>query len=76
MRNFYFVNLNLRMTVERSKRRSYFLSLVFITKSSVLERNYYALSLIKPVLHLHNFYLNSGTRELTLKCKFKCHLNP
>ena len=32
MRNFYFVNLNLRMTVERSKRRSYFLSLVFITK--------------------------------------------
>ena len=25
-------NLNLKMTVERSKRRSYFLSLVFITK--------------------------------------------
>ena len=27
------MNFNLRMTVERSKRRSYFLSLVFITKS-------------------------------------------
>ena len=26
------MNLNLKMTVERSKRRSYFLSLVFITK--------------------------------------------
>ena len=26
------MNFNLRMTVERSKRRSYFLSLVFITK--------------------------------------------
>ena len=32
MRNFYFMNLNLKMTVERSKRRSYFLSLIFITK--------------------------------------------
>ena len=32
MRNFYSMNFNLRMTVERSKRRSYFLSLVFITK--------------------------------------------
>ena len=28
------MNLNLKMTVERSKRRSYFLSLVFITKCS------------------------------------------
>ena len=26
------MNLNLKMTVEQSKRRSYFLSLVFITK--------------------------------------------
>ena len=26
------MNLNLKMTVERSKRRSYFLSLIFITK--------------------------------------------
>ena len=26
------MNLNLKMAVERSKRRSYFLSLVFITK--------------------------------------------
>ena len=26
------MNSNLKMTVERSKRRSYFLSLVFITK--------------------------------------------
>ena len=26
------MNLNLKMTVERSKRRSHFLSLVFITK--------------------------------------------
>ena len=32
MRNFYSMIFNLRMTVERSKRRSYFLSLVFITK--------------------------------------------
>ena len=32
MRNFLYMNLNLKMTVERSKRRSYFLSLVFITK--------------------------------------------
>ena len=30
---FLFMNSNLKMTVERSKRRSYFLSLVFITKS-------------------------------------------
>ena len=28
------MNSNLKMTVERSKRRSYFLSLVFITKCS------------------------------------------
>ena len=27
------MNSNLKMTVERSKRRSYFLSLVFITRS-------------------------------------------
>ena len=27
-----FLSMNLKMTVERSKRRSYFLSLVFITK--------------------------------------------
>ena len=30
MRNFLSTNLNLKITVERSKRRSYFLSLVFI----------------------------------------------
>ena len=30
------MNLNLKMTVERSKRCSYFLSLVFITKNSTL----------------------------------------
>ena len=29
------MNSNLKMTVERSKRRSYFLSLVFITKSAI-----------------------------------------
>ena len=32
MRILYSMNFNLRMTVERSKRRSYFLSLAFITK--------------------------------------------
>ena len=32
MRNFLSMNFNLKMTVERSKRFSYFLSLVFITK--------------------------------------------
>ena len=32
MRILYSMNLNLRMTLERSKRRSYFLSLAFITK--------------------------------------------
>ena len=40
MRNFLSMNLNLKMIVERSKCRSYFLSFVFITKyytiSSVL----------------------------------------
>ena len=37
------MNLNLKMTVERSKRRSYFLSLVFITKAFllILEINVY-----------------------------------
>ena len=32
MRNFLSMNFNLKMTVERSKRFSYFLSLIFITK--------------------------------------------
>ena len=31
------MNLNLKMTVERSKRRSQFLSLVFITKKELRE---------------------------------------
>ena len=38
------MNLNLKMTVERSKRRSQFLSLVFITKcfnKNLLLRKYY-----------------------------------
>ena len=37
------MNCNLKMTVERSKRRSYFLSLVFITKcfsKNLLLRSY------------------------------------
>ena len=42
------MNLNLKMTVERSKRRSYFLSLVFITKC--FTKNLLLRSLQKPSL--------------------------
>ena len=38
------MNLNLKMTVERSKRRSYFLSLVFVTKCFTKEEKYRAIS--------------------------------
>ena len=40
---FLSMNLNLKMTVERSKRRSYLLSLVFITKSMCCREKEYVL---------------------------------
>ena len=47
MRILYSMNLNLRMTVERSKRRSYFLSLAFITKC--FSKNL-LLRILKPIM--------------------------
>ena len=47
------MNLNLKMTVERSKRRSYFLSLVFITKcftKNLLKQKKYLIIVIKRLL--------------------------
>ena len=46
------MNLNLKMTVERSKRRSQFLSLVFITKCLLF--NFFFLIFF----HLSTFYYN------------------
>ena len=45
------MNLNLKMTVERSKHCSYFLSLVFITKSVIIP-------VISKSLHLISFLHN------------------
>ena len=51
------MNLNLKMTVERSKRRSQFLSLVFITKcfnkNLLLRRNRLANFIFCNISHTH-----------------------
>ena len=57
MRNFYFMNLNLKMTVERSKRRSYFLSLIFITKCFSKNLNIHILGLLRHFLSVRLSYL-------------------
>ena len=65
MRNFYFVNLNLRMTVERSKRRSYFLSLVFITKC--FSKNLF-LRILKRDNQLHLFRRLEQRSQKQISC--------
>ena len=56
------MNLNLKMTVERSKRRSQFLSLVFITKcfskNLLLRKN----SLSRQIRHIFNVHVQERAR--------------
>ena len=51
------MNLNLKMTVERSKRRSQFLSLVFITKCFIK-------NLLLRILYYFAFVLSEGFRVI------------
>ena len=53
------MDLNLKMTVERSKRRSYFLSLMFITKC-------FSKNLLLRIISKLRYYLSA--RQLTQIC--------
>ena len=52
---------------------------LFVKKSKIKfgdAKSFLECLVASPCAWACSFDINSGTRELTLKCKFKCHLNP